>query len=152
MRVSARVDYALRALVELAACPQGSVVKGEELARLQNIPMRFLENILGDLRSAGIVSSRRGSEGGYWLAKPAAEVVLGEVIRSLEGPLANVQGVRPDAVDFEGHAAPLREVWVATRARLREVLDHVNLAEVASGSLPEHVKDALRLPGAWDPR
>lgn len=152
MRVSAKVDYALRALVELAASPEGAAIKGDELAKLQNIPVRFLENILGDLRSAGIVSSRRGSEGGYWLAKPADEVVVGEVIRVLEGPLANVQGVRPDSLEYEGHAKPLRDVWVATRARLREVLDHVTLAEIASGSLPDHVHEAMSLPGALDPR
>ena len=150
MRVSAKVDYALRALTELAARADVSPMKGEELAGLQDIPMRFLENILGELRSAGIVASRRGSEGGYWLARPAHDVTVGDVIRALEGPLANVQGVRPELVRFEGHAAPLREVWVATRARIREVLDHVSLADVASGALPDHVHDALSRPGAWD--
>lgn len=152
MRVSAKVDYALRALVELAARPNEQPVKGEELAGLQGIPLRFLENILAELRNAGVVASRRGAEGGYWLARPAGEVTMGDVIRALEGPLANVQGVRPDLVRFEGHAAPLRDVWVATRARIREVLDHVSLADVASGSLPDHVHDALSLPGAWDSR
>lgn len=152
MRVSAKVDYALRALVELAARPNDQPVKGEELAGLQGIPLRFLENILAELRNAGVVASRRGAEGGYWLARPAGEVTMGDVIRALEGPLANVQGVRPDLVRFEGHAAPLRDVWVATRARIREVLDHVSLADVASGSLPDHVHDALSLPGAWDSR
>ncbi len=152
MRVSAKVDYALRALVELAARPNVQPVKGEELAGLQAIPLRFLENILAELRSAGVVASRRGAEGGYWLARPADEVTMGDIIRALEGPLANVQGVRPDMVRFEGHAAPLREVWVATRARIRQVLDHVSLADVASGSLPGHVHDALSLPGAWDSR
>jgi Rrf2 family protein len=127
-------------------------VKGEELARRQGIPARFLENILAELRSAGIVGSRRGSEGGYWLARPASEVMVGDVIRTLEGPLANVQGVRPDAVRFLGPAAALREVWVATRAGLRAVLDHVSLADVAGGELPREVRDALAQPEAWDAR
>lgn len=152
MRVSAKVDYALRALAELAARPGEQPVKGEELARLQGIPMRFLENILAELRSGGIVASRRGSEGGYWLARSATDITVGEVIRTLEGPLANVQGVRPDAVRFEGPATALREVWVATRAGLRAVLDHVSLADIAAGELPRDVRDALARPEAWEPR
>ena len=152
MRVSAKIDYALRALAELAAAEPGVPIKGGALARAQGIPVRFLENILAELRASGIVASRRGAEGGYWLARPSGEVAIAEVIRVLEGPLANVQGVRPDEVSFDGPAATLREVWVATRAGMRSVLDAVTLADVASGKLPVNVRRMLAHPDAWDAR
>jgi Rrf2 family protein len=152
VRVSAKVDYAVRALAELAAREPDVPVKGETLARSQAIPLRFLENILAELRAAGIVASRRGAEGGYWLARPASDVTIGEVIRVLEGPLANVQGVRPDEVEFEGAARALRDVWVATRAGLRSVLDEVTFDAVVSGRLPRRVSRMLEQPGAWDAR
>jgi Rrf2 family protein len=153
VRVTAKVDYAIRVLVELAArSPEGAPVKGEQLATAQDVPLRYLEHILGELRAAGIVASRRGAEGGYWLARPADEITLGEVIRELEGPLANVQGARPDAVEFSGAAKPLREVWVAARAGLRAVLDTTTLAHVVSGDLPEPVEQMLAQPGVWDAR
>src|SRR5437764_15259663 len=109
MRVSAKVDYALRAVIELASAGDGPV-KGERIAQAQEISLKFLENILGDLRQAGLVRSQRGAEGGYWLARPAAEITLAEVIRAVEGPLANVRGVRPEGVEYAGSAEPLREV------------------------------------------
>ena len=107
MRVSAKADYALRACVELAAVEGAGAVKGERIAQAQEVPLKFLENILGDLRQAGLVRSQRGAEGGYWLARPAADITLAEVIRAVEGPLANVRGVRPDEVSYQGSAEPL---------------------------------------------
>jgi len=151
VRVSAKVDYALRACVELAAAEGEGHVKGERIAQAQEIPLKFLENILGDLRHAGLVRSQRGAEGGYWLARPAAEITLAEVIRAVEGPLANVRGVRPDAVTYVGAAEPLQQVWVALRASLRSVLEAVTLADVAGGDLPDSVRELVADPEAWAP-
>jgi len=114
-------------------------VKGDRIAQAQGIPIKFLENILTDLRRAGIVRSQRGADGGYWLAHPAEEVSLADVIRAVDGPLASVRGVRPDEITYEGTAAPLREVWVALRASIRSVLEVVTLADIARGELPEAV-------------
>src|SRR5439155_24774769 len=115
VRVSAKADYALRATIELAAAGDGPV-KGERIAQAQEIPLKFLENILLELRHAGIVRSQRGVEGGYWLARPAEQVSLAEVIRAVEGPIANVRGVGPQDVEYAGPAGRLREVWIAVRA------------------------------------
>jgi Rrf2 family protein len=151
MRVSAKTDYALRATVELAAAPAGTPVKGERLATSQSIPLRFLENILLQLRHAGIVESRRGADGGYKLARPAAEITLADVIRAIDGPLAGVSGQRPETLDFKGRSEPLREVWVAVRASLRSVLEQVTLADVAAGELPPNVRELTEAPDAWVP-
>jgi Rrf2 family protein len=150
VRVSAKADYAVRAAVELAAAGQGPV-KGERIAAAQSIPANFLENILSDLRHAGIVGSRRGAEGGYWLARPAAEVSVADIIRAVDGPLANVRGVRSEQVSYEGSAEKLRDVWVAARASLRHVLENVTLADLASGELPESVRAIAADPDAWAP-
>jgi len=150
VRVSAKADYAIRAAVELAANGDGPV-KGERIAQAQQIPSNFLENILGDLRNAGIVGSRRGADGGYWLARPAEEVSLADVIRAVDGPLANVRGVRSDQLSYEGSAAGLQDVWIAVRASLRSVLERVTLADVARGELPEHVRVLAADPEAWAP-
>ena len=150
MRVSAKADYAIRAAVELAAAGEGPV-KGDRIAQAQGIPQNFLENILADLRNAGIVASRRGAEGGYWLARPADEVSLAEVIRAVDGPLANVRGIRSEQVAYQGSAAPLREVWVAVRASLRRVLEGVTLADLARGELPASVRELASDPDAWAP-
>ena len=150
MRVSAKADYALRAAVELAAAGEGPV-KGDRIAQAQQIPPNFLENILGDLRNAGLVASRRGAEGGYWLARPAGEISLADVIRAVDGPLANVRGVRSEQVEYAGTAAPLRDVWVAVRASLRSVLETVTLADLAAGELPTHVRALADDPDAWAP-
>jgi Rrf2 family protein len=150
MRVSAKADYAIRAAVELAAAGEGPV-KGDRIAKAQRIPSNFLENILADLRNAGIVGSRRGAEGGYWLARPAEGVSLADVIRAVDGPLANVRGVRSDELEYEGSAKALAEVWIAVRASLRSVLEQVSLAEVARGELPEHVSALASDPDAWAP-
>jgi Rrf2 family protein len=150
MRLSAKADYALRASLELASAGDGHV-KAEALARAQSIPLRFLEQILLDLKHAGLVASRRGAEGGYWLAKAPAEISLADVIRAVEGPLANVRGVRPEELDYEGSAVALRDVFVALRANIRAVLEDVTLADAAAGELPDRVRDLVRDPEAWSP-
>ena len=149
MRVSAKVDYALRAAVELAALENDWPVKGERLAGGQGIPMRFMENILGELRQAGIVASKRGAEGGYMLARPPAEIALADVIRAVDGPLANIGGLRPDQLAYEGSAEGMKDVWIAVRASLRSVLEQTTLADVAAGRLPDAVKTATADPDAW---
>jgi Rrf2 family protein len=151
VRVSAKVDYALRAALELAAAAPGPM-KGERIAQAQGIPLKFLENILLELRHHGLVQSQRGAEGGYWLARPAGEITLAEVIRAVEGPLANVRGARPETVDYAGPAERLQEVWIAVRANLRAVLETVTLADVAAGDLPADVVEITVDPEAWQPR
>lgn len=149
MRVSAKVDYAVRAAVELAAHPEEKPVKVDELAAAQVIPARFLENIMLAMRHAGLVESRRGPDGGFRLARPAAEIVLADVIRAVDGPLATVGGAAADRLQYEGSAASLPDVWVAVRASLREVLEHVTLADVAAGQLPDCVRARAADPDAW---
>ena len=150
MRLSAKADYALRACLELATLDEGNA-KGEAIARAQAIPLRFLEQILLDLRHAGLVASQRGAEGGYRLARAPDEIPLADVIRAVEGPLANVRGIRPEELEFEGPARALREVFVALRANIRAVLEEVTLADVAGDELPPRVRDLLRNPEAWSP-
>jgi Rrf2 family protein len=125
--------------------------KGDRIARAQAIPLKFLENILLDLKHAGLVQSQRGAEGGYWLAKAPEQVVLAEVIRAVEGPIANVRGERPEQVEYAGAAEPLRDVWVAVRANLRAVLETVTLADLAAGKLPHEVAAIAADPEAWLP-
>jgi Rrf2 family protein len=149
VRVSAKTDYAIRAALELAAADDGRPVKGERIATAQSIPLRFLENILMQLRHAGLVESRRGADGGYRLAKPAADVSLADVIRAIDGPLAGVSGARPETLGFDGAAEPMREVWIAVRAALRGVLERITLAQVVAGELPEHVRALLADEDAW---
>jgi Rrf2 family protein len=148
MRVSAKADYAVRAAVELATAEEGPV-KGERISQAQDIPLKFLENILGELKHAGIVRSQRGTDGGYWLAQPADEITIADVIRAVEGPLASVRGESPETLQYEGSAEPLNKLWVAVRANLREVLENVTLASVASGDLPELIDDITADPSAW---
>ena len=150
MRVSAKADYAIRAAVELAARGDGPT-KGDVIADAQQIPPHFLENILADLRNAGIVTSRRGADGGYWLARPAGEIALADVIRAVDGPLANVRGVRSEQLEYQGSAEKLLDVWIAVRASLRNVLEQVTLADVASRSLPASVAELAASPDAWEP-
>jgi Rrf2 family protein len=151
MRVTAKADYAVRAAVELAAAGAGPV-KGERIAEAQHIPLKFLENILVELRHAGLVRSQRGAEGGYWLARRPEEITLADVIRSVEGPIANVRGEGPQDVDYSGSAAPLKDVWIAVRANLRSVLEAVTIADVAKGDLPSTVEALVRDPDAWAAR
>lgn len=129
MRVSAKVDYALRAMAELAAAPPG-LMTAEQLASAQHIPPKFLESILSQLRSGGLVASQRGAVGGYQLARPANEISIADVIRELEGPIATVRGVRPDELEYEGAAAALRDVWLDLRTRMRDVLEQTTLADL----------------------
>jgi Rrf2 family protein len=151
VRVSAKTDYAVRALLELAVANDGPV-KGERLAQAQAIPLKFLENILTDLRHAGIVRAQRGAEGGYWLARAADEVTLGEVIRAVDGPLASVRGEAPENVAYDGAAENLRTVWVALRASMRSVVDEITLADVVAGKLPARVRRLTESPEAWSRR
>ena len=149
MRISAKTDYAVRAAVELAAAADEWPVKAERLAEAQDIPLAFLENILGQLRQAGLVDSRRGPEGGFLLARPPDRISIADVIRAIDGPLAGVSGERPETLEYEGAAAPLREVWVAVRASLRAILEHTTLADLAAGELPDAVVRSTRDPDAW---
>jgi Rrf2 family protein len=152
MRVTAKADYAVRAAVELAGSSADSPRKVDEVSQAQSIPLSFLENILTQLRSAGIVRSQRGPEGGYWLAHPAAEVTLADVIRAVEGPLVGVRGQRPEEVEYGGSAEALQQVWVALRANLRKVLERVTVADVASGKLPKDVIALTKGEDAWQTR
>jgi Rrf2 family protein len=151
LRTTAKADYAVRAAVELAAAGDGPV-KAEQIADAQGIPLNFLENILAELRRAGIVQSRRGASGGYLLAVPPEEVSLADIIRAVEGPLANVRGLSPDELEYSGTAKQLREVWVALRASVRSVLEQVTLADVARGELPPHVVKLTQNADAWSRR
>ena len=155
MRLSARVDYALRAATELASVADGTAaersrpVTAEQIARAQEIPPKFLESILLQLRRGGIVHAQRGPEGGYWLARPASEISLAEVIRVIDGPLAHVRGQRPEQLGYHGPARALQEVWIALRASEREILELVTIADVASGTLPGRVNELVADPSAW---
>ncbi len=151
MRVSAKADYAVRAVAELAASPDGPV-KGERLADSQDIPLQFLEHILLDLKHSGIVRARRGAKGGYWLAKPSEEVSIADVIRAVEGPIAHVQSAPPESITYTGSAKELQNVWIAVRASLREVLESTSLADLVSGNLPKHVQELADDKDAWEPR
>jgi Rrf2 family protein len=148
MHVSAKADYAVRAAAELAAAGPGPV-KGDRIAEAQQIPLKFLENILSDLRHAGYVQSQRGAEGGYWLARPADQVTLADIIRVVDGPLANVRGARPESVTYGGTASHLLEVWIAVRVSLRSVLEQVTLADLVAGTLPAEVRALTEDPDAW---
>lgn len=149
MRVSAKVDYAVRAAVELAAHGDETPMKAERISENQHIPRKFLDNILQTLRQAGIVDSRRGPDGGHLLARPADQLTIADVIRAVDGPLVGIAGRPPESVEFPGTAAPLRETWVAARASLRSVLEAVTLADVAAGALPKVVGELTASPDAW---
>jgi Rrf2 family protein len=151
MRVSAKADYALRAAAELAAAG-GGPVKREAMSSAQGIPPKFLENILGDLRQARLVRSQRGAEGGYWLARPAEEITVADVMRAVDGPLVGIRGERPEDVEYGGAAEALQQVWIALRANLRAVVEEVTIADLASGKLPATVKQLARDPEAWTTR
>jgi|SRR5215207_7684698 len=150
MRISAKVDYAVRAAVELAAAGERPV-KGEVIAEAQGIPLKFLENILGELTHSGIVASRRGAQGGYWLAKAPDEVSLADIVRAVEGPLASVRGQGAEVLDYAGAAGPLQRVWIALRANIRAVLETVTLADVVSNKLPSGVVELAAPAEAWQP-
>src|SRR4051812_27135500 len=140
MRISAKVDYAVRAAVELAAAG-GDPIKGEAIADAQGIPLKFLEKILGEVKHTRIVFSRRGGQGGYWLAKGADEVSLADIVRAVEGPLATVRGQGPESLSYKGEAEPLQKIWIALRANIREVMEDTSLADVVGGELPPAVRE-----------
>lgn len=149
MRISAKADYAVRAAVELAAAPDDRPVKAERIATAQDIPLNFLENILGELRHAGIVRSHRGADGGFRLAKPASRITIADIIRAVEGPLASVRGGPPEDTSYPGASEALPRVWIAVRANLRKVVEHVTVADVASGKLPATIDRLAEDPEAW---
>ncbi len=149
MRISAKADYAVRAAVELAAATDEKPVKAERIATAQDIPLNFLENILGELRHAGIVRSHRGADGGFRLAKPAAEITIADIIRAVEGPLASVRGGPPEETSYPGASEALPRVWIAVRANLRKVVERVTVADVASGKLPAAIDRLAQDPEAW---
>jgi Rrf2 family protein len=149
MRISAKADYAVRAAVELAAAADEKPVKAERIATAQGIPLNFLENILGELRHAGVVRSHRGAEGGFRLAKPAEQITIADVIRAVEGPLASVRGGPPEQAEYGGASAALPRVWIAVRANLRSVVERVTVADVAAGRLPKAIDKLAEDPEAW---
>ena len=155
MHISARVDYGMRALLELAAASAAdprALIKGDALASAQSVPVKFLEAILRDLRIDGIVESRRGVDGGYRLARAPERVTVADVVRALDGPLAAVRGQRPEDMMYDGAAKHLQDVWIAARVAIRSVLEAVTLADVATGALPGEVQQLLAMPGAWERR
>ncbi|MHB1877444.1 MAG: RrF2 family transcriptional regulator [Streptosporangiaceae bacterium] len=151
MHLSARADYALRAAIELAAS-EGGHVTSEQLARAQQIPAKFLEAILTQLRRAGLVRSQRGPEGGFWLARPAEEISLADIIRAIDGPLLGVRGERPEDLGYVGSAEPLKTVWIALRANERAILEEVSLAHLVKGELPGWIRELAERPGSWAAR
>lgn len=151
MHISARGDYAVRATLGLAAA-YPATVSTAALAQEQDMPRKFLEAILADLRRAGLVRGQRGVDGGYTLTRPPTEIAIGDVLRAVDGPLAEVRGLRPEETRYEGTAAHLQPLWVAVRAAVRKVLDEVTLADVVRGRLPAHVRRLTTAPDAWQPR
>ena len=151
MKLTARADYGVRAMLELATAHDGTLLKADHVAEAQGIPRHFLDNILTDLRRAGLVVTQRGADGGSRLARPADEITLAQVVRAIEGPLAAVRDVRPEALTYTGPAERLPEVWIAVRAALRGVLEHVTIADIASGRLPKRVERLAADPDAWTP-
>jgi Rrf2 family protein len=151
MRLSARADYALRASIELAASGSGHVTS-DQLAKAQQIPAKFLEAILTQLRRAGLVRSQRGPDGGFWLARPASEISLADIIRAIDGPLLGVRGERPENLGYIGAAEPLQTVWIALRANERAILEEVTLEHLVTSDLPQSVRKLADLPGSWNTR
>jgi Rrf2 family protein len=149
MRVTARADYAVRAAIELVGASADAPRKADSVAVAQGIPLSFLENILNQLKSAGVVRSQRGPDGGWWLQRGPEELTLADVIRAVEGPLASVRGERPENLAYDGSAESLQQVWIALRANIRGVLEHVTLADVANGQLPRKIATLAREPAAW---
>lgn len=149
MRISAKADYAVRAVVELAASPANRPLRAEQVATTQGIPLNFLENILGELRHAGILRSQRGPDGGFRLGKPADQISIADVIRAVEGPLATVRGAPPEESSYPGAAEELPKVWIAVRKSLRSVVEEVTVADVASGRLPRAIAKLSEDPEAW---
>jgi len=155
VHVSAKADYGMRALLELTAAYEVDpvrLVKGEAIATAQSIPLKFLEGILRQLRQAGIVASQRGAVGGYRLDRSPDDITIADIVRALDGPLAAVRGQRPEDLEYSGAAEHLREVWIAVRASMRQVLERSTLADVARGTMPPEVTALIAEPGAWQRR
>ncbi len=152
MLITARVDYAVRAMVVLAGHTPGVPMKADAIAEAQNVSPAFLDQILAQLRRAGLVASQRGAEGGFKLSRPAESITPADVIRAVEGPLADLHGVAPEHAQAPESAAAVRDLWVATRAALRMVLETVTIADLAAGSLPPSVQRLLSDPTAWSRR
>jgi Rrf2 family protein len=151
VQISARGDYAVRAALSLAqAYP--ALMSAQAIAQDQNMPRKFLEAVLADLRRAGVVRAQRGAEGGYTLSSSPRDVTIGQILRAVDGPLAGVRGLRPEETQYEGAAENLPNLWVAVRAAVREVVDEVSLAELISGRMPAHVRKLTTRPDAWQPR
>ncbi|MEU9286614.1 Rrf2 family transcriptional regulator [Streptomyces sp. NPDC048275] len=150
MRISARADYAVRAVLELAFRQDGEPVKAETIALAQSIPHKFLEGILGDLRRGGLVTSRRGGNGGYLLARAADTITVADVIRTVDGPIVSVRGERPTQLTYTGPAEPLLPLWIAVRANVRRILEGVTLADIAADALPEPVRELAAEPASWE--
>jgi Rrf2 family protein len=148
MQITARIDYAVRAVLELAAHP-GAAVSRAEIAEAQGIPSKYLESILLELRQSGLLVAQRGAGGGYALARPATEITIDDVVRSVDGPLAGVRGLPPESVEYDGSAAELRRVWVAVRASLRAVLERTTVADVVAGTLPTQIAALITDDDAW---
>jgi len=152
MHISAKTDYAMRAMLVLADAPDGTWVKAEVISEQQHLPRKFLEAILSDLRRARLVESLRGADGGYRLAKPASKIFVADVMRAVDGPLAEVRGLRPETLEYEGSAARLQDVWVAVRSGLRAVLERISVADVSAGKMPAAVRSMIRDEEGWVPR
>ena len=149
MRISAREDYAVRAMVELALADEGWV-KREHISRAQSIPIHFLQNILLDLKRGGLVQTHRGAEGGFRLARSAESITLADVIRVITGPLATIRGERPPELHYTESLATLQDVWIAVRANVRQILEGVTIADVAAGKLPKRVAAIVAKPNSWE--
>ena len=152
MRISAKADYAVRAMVELAATIEEKPIKAERIATAQDIPLNFLENILGELRHAGLVRSHRGAEGGFRLARDPTEISVADVIRAVDGPLASVRGAPPEESEYKGASETLPRVWIAVRASLRRVVEHVTVADIALGKIPKAIDKLADAPDVWKTR
>jgi Rrf2 family protein len=148
MHLTATADYALRAVIEIAEAHPKHIT-AQQISETQDIPLKFIENILATLKRAGVVSAKRGVEGGYWLARPASKITLADIIRAVEGPLANVRGTRPEHVKYHGAARPLRDVWIALRVNLRGVLEAVTIEHIVTGKLPAVISRLNRGREAW---
>jgi Rrf2 family protein len=148
VEISARAEYAVRALAELAHAGGGPLTVAD-IAAAQGIPARFLQNILLQLRQRSLVHSQRGAEGGYRLARPPGEISVADVLRAVDGPLAAVRGERPESVHYDGSAAPLADVWLALRVSMRHVVEEVTLEDIVNGPLPAHIAQLADNPDAW---
>jgi Rrf2 family protein len=151
VHISAKADYAVRAMLVMAAEPHGNPISGEAIAVRQGMPVKFVENTLVELRRTGLVASRRGAAGGFMLGKPPNRITIADVVRAVDGPLSEIRGERPDSTSYDGPVEPLQSVWIAVRASLRSVLEHVTLADVVTDQLPRKVRKLTEDPDAWKP-